>query len=74
MARKAKKKELTIEEKLEQALVPAEKQLHRVPENWCWVTVSAIASVISKGTTPKGGKEEYVDKGIKFYGRTIRRR
>ena len=31
-----KKKELTIEEKLAEALVPADEQSNKVPENWCW--------------------------------------
>ena len=30
-------KELTIEEKLSQALVPVEEQPYKIPENWCWV-------------------------------------
>lgn len=34
--RKKKEKELTIEERLEQALVPIEEQPYPVPENWCW--------------------------------------
>lgn len=34
----AKKKqiELTIEEKLRNALVPKEEQLYKIPNNWCW--------------------------------------
>lgn len=34
----AKKKqiELTIEEKLQNALVPKEEQLYKIPNNWCW--------------------------------------
>lgn len=36
-----KKKELTIEEKLEQALVPVEEQPYQVPENWCWVKLGS---------------------------------
>lgn len=34
----AKKKqiELTIEEKLRNALVPKEEQLYKIPSNWCW--------------------------------------
>ncbi|WP_302938150.1 restriction endonuclease subunit S [Megamonas funiformis] len=34
----AKKKqiELTIEEKLQNALVPKEEQLYKIPSNWCW--------------------------------------
>lgn len=35
-------KELTPEEKLTQALVPAEEQPYRVPGNWCWVSLGAV--------------------------------
>ena len=67
MARgKKNEKELTIEERLEQALVPAEEQPYSVPENWCWVRLSAISKTISKGTTPSGGKSVYTDNGVSF--------
>ena len=35
----AKKKqiELTIEEKLQNALVPKEEQPYKIPSNWCWI-------------------------------------
>lgn len=39
MARGKKKEELTLEEKLERALVPVEEQPYEVPENWCWTIV-----------------------------------
>ena len=67
MAR-GKKKEtiLTPEEKLQQALVSESEWPYKVPENWRWVTASSIASVISKGTTPQGGKDGYTDDGVKF--------
>lgn len=67
MARAAKKETvLTPEEKLAQALVPEEDQPYQIPENWCWVTTSTLASIISKGTTPQGGKSSYVDFGVNF--------
>ncbi len=37
MARGKKKEQLSLEEKLEQALVPAGEQPYQVPGNWCWV-------------------------------------
>lgn len=37
MAKAKKKEELSLEEKLEQALVPVEEQPYKVPDNWCWV-------------------------------------
>ncbi len=38
------KKKLTIEEKLQAALVPAEEQPYKVPENWCWVRLGSIST------------------------------
>ena len=61
-----KKTALTIEERLQQALVPAEEQPYDVPENWVWVRLGAFAETISKGTTPKGGSAAYVDEGVNF--------
>lgn len=61
-----KKTALTIEERLQQALVPAEEQPYKVPENWVWVRLGAFAETISKGTTPKGGSAAYVDEGVNF--------
>lgn len=37
-----KKTSLTIEERLQQALVPAEEQPYEVPENWVWVRLGAV--------------------------------
>ena len=38
------KKQLTIEEKLEAALVPVEEQPYKVPDNWCWVRLGSIST------------------------------
>lgn len=35
-------KELTLEEKLQQALLPVEEQPYEIPENWCWTNVESI--------------------------------
>ena len=53
------KKQLTIEEKLQAALVPAEEQPYKVPENWCWVRLSSVATVITGGTPSKKHPEYY---------------
>lgn len=37
-----KKTALTIEERLQQALVPAEEQPYEVPENWVWVRLGEV--------------------------------
>lgn len=45
MARgKQAEQELTPEEKLQQALVPAEEQPYAVPGNWCWVYLTSGAA------------------------------
>lgn len=60
MARGIKKeKELTIEERLEQALVPVEEQPYLVPENWCWTKLGNITEVIGGGTPSSSVKEYY---------------
>lgn len=66
MARGNKKENLTPEERLQAVLVPKSEQPYSVPENWCWVKLSSLSQVISKGTTPKGGKSAYSDHGVKF--------
>lgn len=53
------KKQLTIEEKLQAALVPVEEQPYKVPENWCWVKLSSVATVITGGTPSKKHPEYY---------------
>lgn len=42
-----KKTALTIEERLQQALVPAEKQPYEVPENWVWVRLGEVVDVLN---------------------------
>lgn len=58
-----KKTALTIEERLQQALVPAEKQPYEVPENWVWVRLENVASWGSGGT-PSRKHEEYYNGDI----------
>jgi len=45
MAKTKKKESLSLEEKLEQALVLADEQPYVVPENWCWVTVGNMVDL-----------------------------
>lgn len=58
-----KKTALTIEERLQQALVPAEEQPYEVPENWVWVRLENVASWGSGGT-PSRKHEEYYNGDI----------
>lgn len=57
----AKKKqiELTIEEKLQNALVPKEEQPYKIPNNWCWIRLENIAEWGSGGTPSRKRKEYY---------------
>ena len=49
-----KKTALTIEERLQQALVPAEEQPYEVPENLVWVRLGSLADVKGGKRLPKG--------------------
>lgn len=60
-----KKTALTIEERLQQALVPAEEQPYEVPENWVWVRLGAVCGFERGITFPSSAKQnERDDKNI----------
>lgn len=61
-----KKTALTIEERLQQALVLAEEQPYEVPENWVWVRLGAIAEIVTGGT-PSKKHPEYYGGNFSFY-------
>lgn len=56
----AKKKqiELSIEEKLQNALVPKEEQPYKIPSNWCWVRLESINKYKSETLNPKNAMEK----------------
>lgn len=58
-ARTKKSVTLTLEEKLQQALVPVEEQPYPVPENWCWVRLNSISEIVTGGTPSKKQLEYY---------------
>lgn len=63
----AKKKEKTLEEKLQEALVPENQWPYMLPENWCWTRLDFIANY-KKG--PFGSsltKAMFVPKGKNTY-------
>lgn len=64
---KKTKKALTQEEWLEQALVPKEEWPYRVPGNWCWVRLNALAD-LHNGDRGKNypSKKDYQISGIPF--------
>ena len=63
MARGRKKEELTLEEKLERALVPVEEQPYEVPENWCWVYQNVACQL---GDGEKRNDEEHPYLEVKY--------
>ena len=63
MARTAKmEKNMPMEEKLKQALVPEAEQPYPIPKNWCWVKLGAITQVMSGGT-PLSNNSDYYEGG-----------
>lgn len=62
----AKKKELTIEEKLQAALVSKEEQPYEIPDSWVWVRLGSVTDFFGGSGFP----EQYqgiIDKEIPFY-------
>ncbi len=37
-----------------------------IPENWCWCRLGELATLVTKGTTPRGGNVAYSNEGIGF--------
>lgn len=69
MARGKKKEELSLEEKLERALVPAEEQPYEVPENWCWVRLGSVSEIYTGNSINEKIKRErylYQPEGLNF--------
>lgn len=69
------KKQLTIEEKLQAALVPVEEQPYKVPENWCWVRLGAVITASKEKKDTFDSETKYVglehiekDTGVIDYG------
>ena len=61
---KNKKVEVSLEEKLEKALVPVEEQAYKIPDNWVWTRLGEIGDY-KKG--PFGSsltKSMFVEKGV----------
>lgn len=52
-----KKKELSLEEKLEQAVVPVDEQPYEVPGNWCWVKLDQLVSIVTGKKDANYGSE-----------------
>lgn len=64
----AKKKqiELTIEEKLQNALVSKEEQPYKIPSNWCWVRLGNVTQIKGGKRIPKGTSLLKENTGYKY--------
>lgn len=59
---KNKKVEISLEEKLEKALVPVEEQPYKIPDNWVWTRYDVLFSDISKNEK-KIEEKNYLENG-----------
>ena len=55
----AKKKDKTLEEKLQEALVPENQWPYILPENWCWVKFGSLAKDMADGPFGSNLKTEH---------------
>lgn len=60
MAKKTKAADLSIEEKLEQALVVPGYEPYKIPDNWCWTTLEYAAKWGSGGTPSRKVTDYYL--------------
>ena len=69
---KVKQQELTLEEKLQQALVPEDEQPYKVPENWVWIYLTkGFADCLDSIRKPVNAEERANRIGkIPYYGAT----
>ena len=60
MAKKTKDSNLSLEERLEQALIPNWDEPYKLPDNWCWTKLESIANWGSGGTPSRKNPEYYI--------------
>ena len=53
---KNKKVEISVEEKLEKALVPVEEQPYKIPNNWVWTRLGEICNLFTGNSIPESEK------------------
>ncbi len=46
--------------------IKEEEKPFAIPANWCWVRLGEICKLVTKGTTPRGGNDAYVEYGVGF--------
>ena len=56
---KNNKVEISLEEKLKQALVPVDEQPYKLPDSWVWVRLGDIGKITSGGTPTSNEKSYY---------------
>ena len=69
----SKKKEVTIEEKLKEALVPKEEQPYEIPDNWEWVRLGTIVQNFDNMRKPLSQvvrNKITKDRNYEYYGAT----
>lgn len=49
-----------------QILDKADPSLPRIPSEWIWTNIASLETMVGSGSTPKGGKSNYVENGIPF--------
>ena len=59
MAKENKKAALSMEERLDAALVPDWEQPYKVPANWCWTKMDSVAQWGSGGTPSRRNPDYY---------------
>ncbi|MCP4199616.1 MAG: restriction endonuclease subunit S, partial [Proteobacteria bacterium] len=66
----AEKKRLVEEGKIRKAKplppINLEEVPYELPEGWEWARMQEISIKLGSGSTPRGGKQAYVDEGVKF--------
>ena len=63
---KNNKVEISLEEKLKQALIPVDEQPYTIPSNWVWTRLGEI-SKLSGGSAFPEKYQGFLDKNIPFY-------
>ena len=53
---KNKKVEISLEEKLEKALIPVEEQAYKIPDNWVWTRLGEIYNLFTGNSIPENEK------------------
>ncbi|PJZ16431.1 hypothetical protein BHU41_10235 [Lactobacillus crispatus] len=68
---KAEKEQLIKEKKIKKskplAPITDDEKPFDIPDSWEWVRLGDVSKFVTKGTTPKGGKNAYIPAGVNFY-------